>query len=468
MSRKKFAKVEGLEISDLTKDGKGIAKKDGLVYFVDQSLPGDIVDIQPYRKRKSHILARRIKLVQESEKRIKAKCEHFGTCGGCTIQNLNYKNQLKIKQKLIHDAFQRIAGIIDFTPDELIPAPEQYFYRNKLEFTFSNNRWLSEDEVSSNNEITDRRSLGFHIPGRFDRVLDLNNCYLQKEPSNIIRNDIRAYTLKNNMDFYNLTKYQGKLRNLIIRTSNTGENMLVMVFGEKPSNEEFQLLNHIKNNYENIHSIFYIINEKLNSSLADLEPQFFHGQDYITEKLEELQLKIGPKSFYQTNSTQALTLYRMVRDFASPEKNDIIYDLYCGTGSIALFLANACQKVIGIESVDESVEKAIENATYNKLENAHFYCGIVEKTLDDQFIESNGNPDVVILDPPRNGLHKDLIDLIKNMKFNKLVYVSCNPSTQARDVKELKELYEIKRMQGIDMFPHTMHVENLVLLERRS
>jgi 23S rRNA (uracil1939-C5)-methyltransferase len=468
MAGRKFAEVREVPITDLTKDGKGIGKKEGRVYFVNKALPGDILNLQPYKKRKNHLYARILESFEQSPYRTEALCAHFGICGGCTIQNLIYEKQLEIKKKLIDDAFSRIAGIQIIENKNIIPADALFFYRNKLEYTFAQQGWLTDKEIESENKSHDRRALGFHIPGRYDRVLDIHKCYLQRDPSNIIRNTIKEYCLEHDLGFFDLQSNQGKLRNLIIRNSNTNENMLIIIFGSAPEKKEYALLEYIKKQFPELNSLYFIINPKLNPSIHDLECHLYSGQAYITEKLEKLSLHIGPKSFYQTHSSQALKLYQKVREWASPKKNDILYDLYCGIGSIGLFLASECQKVIGIESVPEAVKMAEKNAMLNHIEHASFFCGDAEKIINTSFIEKQGQPDILILDPPRNGLHQSLIAFILQNAPPKIIYISCNPSTQARDMILLKESYEIKKMQGFDMFPHTMHVENIALLEKKN
>lgn len=456
--------VAGVEIIDTSSDGKAVAKIDDLVVFVEGAVPGDTCTIQINRIKKKFAEAKLITLEKPSSERIDAICSHFGTCGGCKWQHLNYDSQLKYKQKHVLEALKRIGKVEVGNFKPIIGAKEIYNYRNKLEFTFSAKKWLTKEEISSGKEFN-RNALGFHIPGLFDKIIDIETCYLQKDPSNAIRNEVRDFALKNEFSFFDIKEKHGFLRNLLIRTTNKGELMVLFSFFREEKENREELLNHVKNKFPQITSLLYIINPKGNETFHDLDVHCYYGRDYIIEEMEGLQFKIGPKSFFQTNSDQAYELYKVAREFAGLSGNELVYDLYTGTGSIACFIASKAKKVIGIEYVEAAIEDAKENAKINDINNAFFYAGDMKDLLTKDFIDKNGMPDVIITDPPRAGMHEDVIKVLKEIKSKKIVYVSCNPSTQARDLALLSENYKVSSIQPVDMFPQTHHIEIVALLE---
>ena len=465
--RREIPLHEGVEIIDVAAEGKAIAKVDGLTVFVPFVIPGDVVDIQTYRKRKSFAEGRVVRFVKHSPDRIEPVCEHFGVCGGCKWQMLPYELQLKHKQQQVVDNLTRI-GKVELP--EILPimgAPETTFYRNKLEFTFSNKRWLTEEEIGSEKEFTKMNALGFHIPGMFDKVLDINKCWLQTDASNEIRNSVRKFCLENNFTFFDLREQNGLMRTLIIRTSSTGELMVIVVFFEDDEKKRTMLMKHLADTFPEITSLLYIINSKKNDTITDQEVITWSGNDCMYEEMEGLKFKIGPKSFYQTNSAQAYNLYKVTRDFAQLSETDLVYDLYTGTGTIANFVARNVAKVVGIEYVEEAIEDAKANSLANGIDNTLFYAGDMKDILNQEFILEHGRPDVLITDPPRAGMHTDVVEAILFANPKRIVYVSCNPATQARDINLLDANYRVTRVQPVDMFPHTHHVENVVLLERR-
>ena len=458
---------EGVEITGVAAEGKAIAKVDGMTVFVPFVIPGDVVDIQTYRKRKSFAEGRVIRFVEYSKDRVEPFCEHFGVCGGCKWQMLPYPLQIKNKQQQIEDNLTRI-GKVELP--EIMPimgAPETIFYRNKMEFTFSNKRWLTEKEIGSEKEFTNMDALGFHIPGMFDKVLDINKCWLQDDVSNQIRNSVREFCLQNKFEFFDLRAQVGLMRTLIIRTTSTGELMVIVVFFEDDEERREMLMKHLADTFPQITSLLYIINEKKNDTITDQEVITYKGNDCIYEEMEGLRFKIGPKSFYQTNSEQAYNLYKVARDFAQLSDTDLVYDLYTGTGTIANFIARSVNKVVGIEYVEEAIEDAKENSAANGISNTLFFAGDMKDILNQEFILQHGRPDVLITDPPRAGMHADVVEAVLFANPKRIVYVSCNPATQARDLNLLDANYKVTRVQPVDMFPHTHHVENVVLLERR-
>ena len=466
MGRKKnYPLIERLEIVDVAAEGKSIGKHEGMVVFVPQVVPGDVVDIQVLRKRKNYMEGIVTNYHKFSDKRADPFCEHFGVCGGCKWQQLLYSEQLKYKQKQVTDSLERIAKVEIPEMFPIIPSDNMVHYRNKLEYTFSENRWLTEEEVNSNIEITNRKALGFHIPGRFDRVLDIHRCHLQAEPSNHIRLAIKDFTLRNNFRFFDHAKQEGFLRTLTIRNTNEGEVMVILSFHEDKADKIESLMEFIVKKFPQITSIMYVINPKGNDTLYDLDLILYHGREYITEAIGELQFKIGPKSFFQPNTTQALKLYNAARDFADLKGNETVYDLYTGIGTIALFLAKHCQHVTGIEQIPEAIEDAKNNAVINSIANASFVAGDIKNVMNDEFISTHCKPDVMFIDPPRAGMHGNVVEQVLKMMPGKVVYVSCNPATQARDIQLMSEKYELKKVQPVDMFPHTHHVENIVLME---
>jgi 23S rRNA (uracil1939-C5)-methyltransferase len=467
MRKKKLPLLEKIEITDLGAKGKSIAKIDDFVTFVSGGLPGDIADIQLTRRRKSYQEGRVVKIHQFSDKRVEPFCKHFRVCGGCRWQDLKYPEQLFYKNKEVTDTLERV-GKLDLPPAHPIMASEkEIHYRNKLEFTFSNRRWLSEEEVRSGEDFGERDGLGFHVPGMFDKVVDLEECFLQPEPSNSIRQAVREYAREKNLGFFDLKNGGGLLRNLIIRNTLSGEVMVILVFYEDEPDAGKDLLEFLESGFPQITSLMYCINRKANDTIADQEILLHSGRDHIIERMEDLQFKIGPKSFFQTNSLQALELYRRVREFAGLQGNEILYDLYTGTGTIALFLAASAAKVIGIEYIEDAIRNASVNAEINGIGNAHFFSGDIKDVLSREFIDREGQPDVLVTDPPRAGMHADVVDAILYAAPERIVYVSCNPATQARDLQLLSDSYRVLEVQPVDMFPHTYHVENIVKLEKK-
>jgi 23S rRNA (uracil1939-C5)-methyltransferase len=464
--RKKSIVLENIEITDVAAEGKSLARIENMVLFVPHTVPGDIVDVQVVRKRKRYMEGFTLRFIRYSPIRVDPFCVHFGECGGCRWQNLPYEEQLKYKQKQVTDQFERIGKIRVDDVSPIVPSENQIHYRNKLEYTFSDSRWLTRDEMQSGRTFENRKALGFHIPGRFDKVLDIRECHLQPEPSNAIRTFIRDYALQHDLDFFNLVDQHGFLRTLIIRNSQQGEFMVVVSFFRDDPEAVRQLLEELQKAFPRIASLFYVINPKANDTLTGLEPVLFFGKDHLIEEMEGLKFRIGPKSFYQTNPRQAHTLYKIARDFAGLRGNEIVYDLFTGTGTIALYLANHCARVTGIESVAEAIEDARQNAALNAIGNVFFHTGDCRDILTPAFFAENGNPDVIIVDPPRSGMHADVVKSIAESLPQKIVYVSCNPATQARDIQIMSGSYRVTKMQSVDMFPHTFHVENVALLER--
>ena len=458
---------EKVAVIDAGAKGKTIAKApDGRVIFLSNAVPGDVVDIQTTKKRKAYFEGVATHFHQLSPKRVKAKCLHFGTCGGCKWQDMGYEHQLFYKQKEVENNLRRIGHLELPTISPILGSKKQYSYRNKMEFSFSSNRWMTPEEIKSKEEIKDKEALGFHIPGMWDKILDLKECHLQPDPSNAIRLEIKDFALKNRLAFFNPRDQYGLLRTLMIRTASTGEIMvLLQFFEEDPTNKEL-LMNHIKKSFPEITSLLYVVNRKQNDTLYDQEIICYVGRDHIFEEMEGLRFKINAKSFYQTNSEQAYELYKVTRDFAGLTGQELVYDLYTGTGTIAQFIAKNAKKVIGIESVPDAIKAAKENAVRNRLDNVAFFVGDMRHLFNAQFIAENGAPDVLITDPPRDGMHKDVVEQIMEIAPNKVVYVSCNSATQARDLALMKEKYKITRVQPVDMFPQTHHVENVVLLEK--
>ncbi|MCL1969763.1 MAG: 23S rRNA (uracil(1939)-C(5))-methyltransferase RlmD [Bacteroidetes bacterium] len=461
--------VENLEIIDAGGEGKAVGKKEGLTVFMPFAVPGDVVDVEIFKKKKGYAEAKILNIKTKSPHRIEPKCEHFGLCGGCKWQILDYETQLKYKQKQVEDCFRHL-GKFEFPPVlPIIPSKNQYEYRNKLEYTFSHLRWLDDEDMRlrADGEELETRGLGFHIPGKFDKVLNINHCYLQAEPSNEIRNSTRVFAMAHDISFYNIRNHEGILRNLIIRNNAKNEMMVIVALTEMNDKTKL-LLEFLKEKFPQISSLFYVINTKLNDSISDLEPVLYAGTPHITETMEDLHFKIGPLSFFQTNSLQALELYKVAREFAKITPQDIVYDLYTGTGTIALFVAKQAKKVIGIEYVEAAIEDARYNAQQNGIDNTVFFAGDMKDVLNENCTKRNGKPDVVITDPPRAGMHPDVIARLLEMETPRMVYISCNPATQARDLIELAKKYTIEKVQPVDMFPHTHHVENVVELKLKD
>jgi len=464
----KYPQIENLEIIDAGAEGKAVGKKDGLTVFVPFAVPGDMVNVELFKKKKGYAEARIINIKTKSPYRIEPECTHFGLCGGCKWQIMDYETQLKYKQKQVEDAFRHL-GKFEFPPIQpIIPSINRFRYRNKLEYTFSHLRWLDDEDMRLRNagEILETRGLGFHIPGKFDKVLDVNHCYLQAEPSNKIRNSVREFAITHDIPFYNIRNHEGILRNLIIR-NNTKNEMMVILSITEMNDKVQELLAFLKDKFSQIISLFYVINTKLNDSISYLEPVLYAGVSHISETMEELHFKIGPLSFFQTNNLQALELYKVARAFAQITPKDIVYDLYTGTGTIALFVAKQAQKVVGIEYVDASIEDAKYNAQQNGISNTVFFSGDMKDVLNENCTKRNGKPDIVITDPPRAGMHPAVVARLLEMEAPKIIYISCNPATQARDITELSKKYSIEKVQPVDMFPHTHHVENVVLMSRK-
>ncbi|MBB5638675.1 23S rRNA (uracil1939-C5)-methyltransferase [Pedobacter cryoconitis] len=455
--------LPNLSIIDIAEEGKGVAKADELVVFVDKAVPGDIVDVKIVKKKKNFAEAVIETLHTASDLRTDPFCEHFGTCGGCKWQHMQYDAQLHFKQKNVEAALQRLAKVDTSSMEPILGSAENKYYRNKLEYTFSNKRWLNSQDMTDRDDL-EMNALGFHVPLRFDKILDIQHCYLQAEPSNTLRNEVRGYALKNGLSFYDLRNHEGSLRNLIIRTSSTGEVMVVVVFAYAEQEQVDGLMEHLKSNFPEITSLLYILNQKKNDTIFDQEVITYAGRDYIFEEMNGLKFKIGAKSFYQTNSLQAHELYKITKEFAGFKGDELVYDLYTGAGTIANFIAGSVKQVIGVEYVPTAIEDAKFNSELNGIENTVFYAGDMKDILTTDFIAAHGKPDVVITDPPRAGMHTDVVERLLEMEAEKIVYVSCNAATQARDLALLKEKYEVSRIRPVDMFPHTQHVENVVLL----
>lgn len=459
--------LEKVRITDIGAEGNALARVDNMVVFVPMLIPGDIVDIRVIRKRKKFIEGRVVKFHEYSPDRIEPRCKHFGVCGGCKWQHLPYALQLKYKEKQVRDNLIRI-GKVDLPQIRpIIGSAEIFLYRNKLEYTFSDKRWLTKEEVDSENKYEREGALGFHIPGLFDKVLDIEECHLQPEPSNSIKNSVREYAKTNNLDFFDLREQKGLLRNIVIRNNLDGDVMVIVVFFYDDPEKRAGLMEHISGSFPEITSLMYVINSKRNDSLSDQIPVLYKGDEFLIEKMDGLKFRVGPKSFYQTNTRQALELYRTAREFAGLSGKETVYDLYTGTGTIANFIARDAGKVIGIEYVEEAVQDAIINSEINGIKNTSFFAGDMKDVLSETFFGRNGNPDVIITDPPRAGMHEDVVKIIASVLAEKIVYISCNPSTQARDIQMLSENYVVSEVQPVDMFPHTHHVENIVLLKRR-
>jgi len=445
MGRRNKNKVfSNLDVIDAGAKGKTIAKApDGKVIFLPNAVPGDVIDVQTFRQRKGYYEGKAIKFHKYSEKRTDAVCEHFGTCGGCKWQHMDYSHQLFYKEKEVVNNLTRIGHLElpEITP--ILGSKEQYFYRNKMEFSFSDSRWLTVEEIASTNDLGDRNALGFHIPGMWDKILDVKKCWLQGDPSNAIRNEVKDFAIKLQIPFFNTRHQTGVLRTLMIRNTSIGELMIVVQFFKDDSKNRIALLDHLKITFPEITSLQYIINGKANDTIYDQDVICYHGRDHIFEKMEGLHFKINAKSFYQTNSNQAFNLYKITRDFAGLTGKELVYDLYTGTGTIAQFVAKNALKVIGVESVPDAISAAKENAILNKIDNVDFFVGDMKTVFNSEFIETHGHPDVIITDPPRDGMHKDVVAQIIKIKPDRIVYVSCNSATQARDLALLDSAYKI-------------------------
>lgn len=472
MARKKkpLPLLEKITITDVAAEGKALAKVNDLVVFVPYVVPGDVVDLQVKRKKNKYAEAVAVKFHEYSPKRAVPFCQHYGVCGGCKWQCLSYEDQIKYKQKQVTDNLTRIGKVELPETSPILGSEKTEFYRNKLEFTFSDKRWLTEEEVKADVQYDRMNAVGFHIPGAFDKVLAIEKCWLQDDISNQIRNTIRDYAYEKGLAFYNIRNHEGLLRNLMIRTSSTGELMVLLqvrISADKDLEQTKELLAHVADKFPQITSLLYVVNNKQNDTINDLDVVVFKGNDHIFEEMEGLRFKVGPKSFYQTNSEQAYNLYKVARNFAQLTGNELVYDLYTGTGTIANFVSRQAKKVIGIEYVPEAIEDAKVNSAINGITNTLFYAGDMKDMLTQDFINEHGRPDVIITDPPRAGMHNDVIDVILFAEPKRIVYVSCNPATQARDLQLLDAKYKVIAVQPVDMFPHTHHVENVVLLEKK-
>lgn len=460
---------EKVAVIDAGAKGKTVGKApDGRVIFLTNTVPGDVVDVMTTKKRKSYFEGVATHFHSLSDKRVEPECQHFGVCGGCKWQDMGYEHQLFYKQKEVENNLKRIGHLELPEVLPIIGSKEQYFYRNKMEFSFSESRWLTLKEIQSDREITDKNALGFHIPGMWDKILDIKKCHLQQDPSNAIRLETRNFAIDNELSFFNPRHRHGLLRTLMIRTTSTGETMVMVQFFEDDKTKQDLLLNHLQDNFPEITSLLYVINQKANDTIYDQEIHCHSGRDHIFEEMEGLRFKINAKSFYQTNSEQAYELYKVTRDFADLNGDELVYDLYTGTGTIAQFIAKKAKKVVGIESVPEAIEDAKANARSNGIANAAFFVGDMKYVFNADFITANGTPDVLITDPPREGMHKAVVQQILEISPRKVVYVSCNSATQARDLELMKDVYKITKVQPVDMFPQTHHVENVVLLERKE
>lgn len=461
---KKF--LQNIEIIDIAEEGKGVGRHDELVLFIEKAIPGDVVEVELQRKKKNFAEGRVTSIVKESPYRIEPFCPHFGVCGGCKWQHMSYEAQLKFKQQYVDNALSRIGKVDTSSMEDILGSEQTTYYRNKLEFTFSNKRWLtSQDEVVTPETLN---ALGFHVPGRFDKILDIKHCYLQQDPSNDLRNSIKEFAVANGISFYDLRQHEGALRNLIIRTSSTGEIMVIVVFAYPEEGQIEQLMDFVAQKFPAITSLLYIVNQKRNDTIFDQEIYVYKGRDYIFEEMEGLKFKVGPKSFYQTNSKQAHELYKIAREFADLKGDELVYDLYTGAGTIANFVAKYAKEVVGVEYVPSAIEDAKINSEINGITNTKFYAGDMKDVLTAEFVAEHGKPDVVITDPPRAGMHADVVNRILEMEAPKVVYVSCNAATQARDLEMLSAKYEVARIKPVDMFPQTQHVENVVLLKLKK
>jgi len=467
MSKKKPKIIlKHLTVESVAAEGRAIARYDNRVIFIPMVIPGDVVDIRIIRKRKSYWEGQVVQLIHPSPDRQKPVCAHFGVCGGCKWQMLPYGKQLQFKEQQVTDQLSRIGKmeLPGITP--IIGAEQTEFYRNKLEFTFAHRRWFTAEELADAGELQDEPALGFHVRGRFDKVVDIAKCWLQPDPSNAIRNEVKTYALSKGLTFFNLREQKGFLRNLIIRTTTTGEVMVVVIMAEESEPEREDLLEYIKSRFSDLTSLMWVINPKANDTIFDLPVHLSYGRDHLIEKIENLSFKIGPKSFFQAHTQQATRLYQVVREMADLSGEEVLYDLYTGTGTIALFLASRVKKVVGIDSVPEAVTDARENAELNHVVNASFFSGDIKEVLDERFIQREGVPDVVVLDPPRAGIHQHVVEVLRTVHPARIIYVSCNPATQARDLALMADLYRIVAVQPVDMFPHTHHVENIIRLDQ--
>lgn len=470
MGRKNTDKIIFTEVPVLDAGAKGVSvakAEDGRVIFIPNVVPGDVVDVQTFKKRKSYFEGKAIHFHKLSEHRVEPECQHFGVCGGCKWQNMKYSQQLFYKNNEVFNNLKRIGKIELPEFEQILGSEKQFFYRNKMEFSFSDSRWLTENEIQNDNEIQDRNALGFHIPKMWDKILDIEKCHLQQDPSNAIRNSLKEFATQNNIPFFNARNHGGLLRTLMIRTTSTGEVMVLIQFFKENKSQRELVLNFLSEKFPEITSLLYVINGKANDTLYDQDIKLFKGREYILEEMEGLQFSINAKSFYQTNSEQAYELYKITREFAGLTGNELVYDLYTGTGTIAQFVSKKAKKVIGVEAVPEAIADAKENAKRNKITNCEFFVGDMKDVFNAEFIATHGKPDVIITDPPRDGMHAAVVEQIMKIAPEKVVYVSCNSATQARDLALMDSLYKVTRVRPVDMFPQTHHVENVVLLEKK-
>ena len=467
MAKKKFPIIENLLITSVAAEGVSLGRHNDYVIFVSGVIPGDIVDVQLTRMRKAYAESKLLKIREFSKDRIEPFCKHFGTCGGCKWQMLPYEKQLEYKEKQVYDQLTRLGKLENLNLKPIIPAKNDKYYRNKLEYTFAQRRWIDSNEPFVENTGRNLEGLGFHVRGMFDRIVDIDECFLQVELSNEIRNKLREFTKRDGYDYYNSRTHEGMMRNLMIRTSSLGEIMVVVIFNRDEKQLIEAVMKFLDEEFPNLTSLQYVVNTKFNDSIYDQDLICYKGRSYILEDLDGLKFRIGPKSFFQTNTEQALVLYRKTVEFADIKADELIYDLYTGTGTIANFIAKKCKKVVGIDSVPEAIDDAKKNSELNNIDNAVFYAGDMKDLLNSEFIEKNGKPDTIILDPPRAGVHENVINIMREISAKKIVYVSCNPASQARDISMLSDMYNVVEVQALDMFPHTHHVENIVLMEKK-
>ncbi len=464
---KKGATIDSLEIIDISSEGKGVGRHEGLVVFVKETVPGDVVKVKINGKKKKFLEAYVLEMLSDSKERIVPFCEHFGLCGGCKWQHMNYDSQLKYKQGHVVENIRKLSGLELPEVQPILGSKKTTFYRNKMEYTFSNFRWLTKEEIDSDEEHV-RSALGFHIPKRYDKILNVNKCHLQPDPSNEIRLGVKQFADDHGIEYFDLKHQTGFLRNLIIRIATTGDLMVILQVAKRDQEMIDLMMNFLKKEFPQISSLMFVVNEKGNDTFSDLEVELFHGNDHIMEQMGDLKFKIGPKSFYQTNSEQAHELYKIAADFANIQKDELVYDLYTGTGTIANFVARSAKKVIGIEYVEDAIKDAFVNSEINGITNTDFYAGDMKDLLANEFINEHGKPDVIITDPPRAGMHPRVTQLLADLRVDRIVYVSCNPATQARDLEVLGQVYDVVKIQPVDMFPQTQHVENVVLLKLKK
>ena len=467
MRKKKFV-IKDLTLTDYASEGKSVGRVEGKVIFVEGAVPGDIADIYITKNKKDWAEGKAINFTEYSKERTTPFCIHFGICGGCKWQMLPYQKQLQYKQQEAEQVLKRIGKVELPAILPIIGSDETIYYRNKLEFTFSNKRYLTSEEINKSEQIPQENALGYHAPGIFDKIIDIKECWLMDDVNNLIRNSIRYYSIENNLSYYDIKEHKGFLRNIILRYCTTGELMINLVFANNHEEEIKKLLDYLLEKFPSITTLLYTINQKWNDSIYDLQPQVYSGKGYITEMLGEFRFKISPKSFFQTNTKQAEKLYEVTKDFAALTGNEIIYDLYCGTGSIGIFLSKQSKKIIGVDIIEESINDAKENAVLNNIDHAHFFAGDIIEICNETFFDEHGKPDIVITDPPRAGMHEKLIIKLLKIAAPKIVYVSCNVATQARDINLLSEKYTVEKMQPLDMFPHTHHIECVVLLKLKQ